>query len=162
MSLLLIGVSQIFLLQSNSCKNTYSFIMIAYQLTPTRPSPRKSEPDTSADEAEPTLSPSNCKPTSTIPHTSRKESKIKSSLCKNFMLHGFCPYGEKCQFAHGPEELRCNAISNTSYKTKPCFSYLNKGFCPYGHRCNFIHIHTDRQKVSWKQQVLSNFPQLVA
>jgi hypothetical protein len=29
------------------------------------------------------------------------KSKIKSSLCKKFTEKGFCPYGEKCQFAHG-------------------------------------------------------------
>lgn len=29
------------------------------------------------------------------------KSKVKSSLCKNFTEKGFCPYGQKCQFAHG-------------------------------------------------------------
>ena len=100
-------------------------------------SPYKSEPDTEAEEQELSL-----------PHsfrnkeTSFKSSKIKSSLCKNFMVTGSCPYGERCQFAHGPQELRCNRIENTSYKTKPCFSFLNKGHCPYGHRCNFMHQPT--------------------
>lgn len=28
--------------------------------------------------------------------------KAKSSLCRNFMEKGTCPYGNKCQFAHGP------------------------------------------------------------
>ena len=30
--------------------------------------------------------------------------KVKSSLCRNFMEKGSCPYGSKCQFAHGPSE----------------------------------------------------------
>lgn len=29
-------------------------------------------------------------------------SKAKSSLCRNYMQKGNCPYGTKCQFAHGP------------------------------------------------------------
>lgn len=28
--------------------------------------------------------------------------KAKSSLCRNFTEKGSCPYGNKCQFAHGP------------------------------------------------------------
>ena len=30
-------------------------------------------------------------------------SKAKTSLCKNFTEKGYCSYGKKCQFAHGPE-----------------------------------------------------------
>lgn len=66
-------------------------------------------------------------------------SKAKSSLCKNFTEKGFCPYGNKCQFAHGPEELRINMETNRSYKTKGCHAFAKKGFCCYGDRCNFIH-----------------------
>lgn len=28
-------------------------------------------------------------------------SKAKSSLCRNYSESGYCPYGVKCQFAHG-------------------------------------------------------------
>lgn len=66
------------------------------------------------------------------------KNKTKSSLCKNFAEKGSCPYGQKCQFAHGVEELRCNVDEN-SYKTKPCNSYWKKNCCPYGFRCNFSH-----------------------
>jgi tristetraprolin len=65
--------------------------------------------------------------------------KVKSSLCKNFTQTGLCPYADKCQFAHGTHELRCNAEMNISYKTKYCNSFLNKKCCIYGFRCNFIH-----------------------
>ena len=27
--------------------------------------------------------------------------KYKTEMCKNFSENGFCPYTEKCQFAHG-------------------------------------------------------------
>jgi butyrate response factor len=69
-------------------------------------------------------------------------SKAKSSLCRNFMEKGFCPYGSKCQFAHGPQELRINMEHNRSYKTKGCHAFANKGHCCYGSRCNFIHEQT--------------------
>jgi hypothetical protein len=66
-------------------------------------------------------------------------SKAKSSLCKNFTEKGFCPYGSKCQFAHGPQELRINMEHNRSYKTKGCHAFAKKGYCCYGDRCNFKH-----------------------
>ena len=66
------------------------------------------------------------------------KNKSKSSLCRNFSEKGYCPYGFKCQFAHGVEELRCN-IDENSYKTKPCNSFWKKNCCPYGFRCNFSH-----------------------
>jgi len=70
---------------------------------------------------------------------SSSNNKVKSSLCKNFTQTGLCPYADKCQFAHGTHELRCNAEMNISYKTKYCNSFLNKKCCIYGFRCNFIH-----------------------
>lgn len=66
-------------------------------------------------------------------------SKIKSSLCRNYMEFGSCQYGSKCQFAHGLSELRCNADNQMSYKTRTCHSFDKKSFCFYGKRCNFIH-----------------------
>lgn len=79
--------------------------------------------------------------------------KIKSSLCKNFTQTGLCPYGDKCQFAHGTHELRCNAELNVSYKTKYCNSFLNKKCCVYGFRCNFIHKNNTPvdEKQKWNQ-----------
>jgi hypothetical protein len=66
-------------------------------------------------------------------------SKAKSSLCRNFMERGNCPYGTKCQFAHGPSELKCNSDQQMSYKTRPCHAFDKKGCCSYGSRCNFLH-----------------------
>jgi butyrate response factor 1 len=51
---------------------------------------------------------------------------------------GHCEYGVKCQFAHGPNELR-SASRHRRYKTEACRTYNSTGFCPYGPRCNFIH-----------------------
>lgn len=119
-------------------------------------SPVKSDPDTETDESEPTVlrATENLMPQM----GDRGRSKVKSSLCKNFATHGFCPYGKKCQFAHGPEELRCNENINTSYKTKPCFSFLKKGYCPYGHRCNFQHKEEETPLRTINSSIIENFP----
>jgi len=62
----------------------------------------------------------------------KSSSKAKSSLCKNFMQRGHCPYGSRCQFAHGPEELKINMDHNRSYKTKGCHAFSKKGYCCFG------------------------------
>ena len=36
----------------------------------------------------------------------RRAQYFKSRLCHNYMQGGHCNYGERCQYAHGPEELR--------------------------------------------------------
>lgn len=69
--------------------------------------------------------------------------KAKSSLCRNFMEKGVCPYGNKCQFAHGPSELKCNTDNQMSYKTRTCHAFARKGYCSYGSRCNFLHHQSE-------------------
>ena len=64
--------------------------------------------------------------------------KYKTELCKKFQSTGFCPYGNKCQFAHGKEEL-ISKFHNENYKKEKCKSFYQKGYCPYGNRCNFQH-----------------------
>lgn len=65
--------------------------------------------------------------------------KYKTELCKKFMSTGKCPYGHKCLFAHGKEELISRPQGN-NYKKKSCKSFYTKGFCPYGTRCSFKHF----------------------
>lgn len=64
--------------------------------------------------------------------------KYKTELCKKFQSTGQCPYGYKCRFAHGKEEL---VVKNQgkNYKKRFCKSFHEKGYCPYGSRCNFRH-----------------------
>ena len=64
--------------------------------------------------------------------------RYKTELCRSYAETGHCRYGMKCQFAHGPDELRPLA-RHPRYRTELCHSFHVNGFCPYGSRCNFIH-----------------------
>lgn len=67
-----------------------------------------------------------------------KSTLYKTEMCRNWTESQTCPYGRKCQYAHGDEELR-QVARPPRYKTKPCREYYNKGFCNYGQRCHFLH-----------------------
>ena len=69
-------------------------------------------------------------------------SRYKTELCRPFEEHGHCKYGDKCQFAHGAQELR-NLARHPKYKTELCRTYHTVGFCPYGPRCHFVHNDED-------------------
>jgi butyrate response factor 1 len=73
-----------------------------------------------------------------IEEENKFDPKYKTELCKKFQTTGKCPYGYKCRFAHGKEEL---IIKNQgkNYKKRFCKSFHEKGYCPYGSRCNFRH-----------------------
>jgi len=59
------------------------------------------------------------------------------------METGACPYGTKCQFAHGRDELR-PVKRHPKYKTENCRTFHTTGTCPYGKRCRFIHDPAER------------------
>uniref|UniRef100_A0A336LMK7 CSON001348 protein n=1 Tax=Culicoides sonorensis TaxID=179676 RepID=A0A336LMK7_CULSO len=65
-------------------------------------------------------------------------SRYKTELCRPFEEAGECKYGDKCQFAHGFQELR-NLQRHPKYKTELCRTFHSVGFCPYGPRCHFVH-----------------------
>jgi len=67
-----------------------------------------------------------------------KQNLYKTELCKSWIESGTCRYGDKCQFAHGPEELR-PIFRHPKYKTEICKTFHNYGTCPYGKRCRFVH-----------------------
>jgi butyrate response factor 1 len=66
---------------------------------------------------------------------------LKTELCNNWEQTGACPYGVRCQFAHGIAELR-PVIRHPRYKTEICRIMLAGVLCPYGHRCHFRHSIT--------------------
>lgn len=62
----------------------------------------------------------------------------KTELCESFTTKGHCKYGNKCQFAHGLDELKIKERRN-NFRTKPCVNWAKLGYCPYGKRCCFKH-----------------------
>jgi len=77
-------------------------------------------------------------PGSIIQTQSLPSSRYKTELCRPFEEFGTCKYGDKCQFAHGSQELR-RMVRHPKYKTELCRTFHTHGLCPYGHRCHFIH-----------------------
>lgn len=77
-------------------------------------------------------------PTAAVSATTVNTSRYKTELCRPFEEVGICKYGDKCQFAHGMNELRSLA-RHPKYKTELCRTYHTVGFCPYGPRCHFVH-----------------------
>lgn len=78
------------------------------------------------------------------PTKSHKTNKVlfKTELCDSFQREGVCPYNDKCQFAHGLNELH-NLSRSKNWKTKLCRNWLQNGFCRYGKRCCYKHGDTD-------------------
>ncbi|KAK0409493.1 hypothetical protein QR680_004574 [Steinernema hermaphroditum] len=88
--------------------------------------------------------------------TSPKNPKLyKTELCRSWMDHGRCNYGERCQYAHGEHEKR-PIPRHPKYKTEACQSYHQTGYCPYGPRCHFI--HSEDAPVKPQQQTVSPLP----
>ncbi|CAL4122125.1 unnamed protein product [Meganyctiphanes norvegica] len=71
-------------------------------------------------------------------------SRYKTELCRPFEENGYCKYGDKCQFAHGGQDLR-TLTRHPKYKTELCRTFHTIGFCPYGPRCHFIHNAEERR-----------------
>lgn len=81
----------------------------------------------------------------------------KTRLCERFETEGTCPYGPKCNFAHGINELRGKEIQqentvpiptmatanqmmdsgNQLFKTRLCEKFIKEKFCQYGPKCHF-------------------------
>eukprot|EP00457_Paulinella_chromatophora_P001763 gb/GEZN01001765.1/.p1 GENE.gb/GEZN01001765.1/~~gb/GEZN01001765.1/.p1 ORF type:complete len:685 (+),score=59.89 gb/GEZN01001765.1/:167-2221(+) len=85
-------------------------------------------------------------------YSQQHDEKYKTELCKKFSKFGSCRYAQKCQFAHGEEELR-NLPRHRKYKTEMCKNLLAKGHCPYGTRCRFLHDDDDSNRDSSSQQL---------
>ncbi|KAI9270123.1 hypothetical protein EDC94DRAFT_598181 [Helicostylum pulchrum] len=118
------------------------------------------------------------KPTSTL---KRQPVQVPSSsplyktrLCERFETEGTCPYGAKCNFAHGITELRgrdqedrgvlsvpiptvvCTNqmmdAGNQLFKTKLCEKFIKEKFCQYGPKCHFAHGENELKERPKKEE----------
>jgi hypothetical protein len=74
-------------------------------------------------------------------HTSEEKVNTelyKTELCSTFQRTGNCPYGTKCQFAHGHHELK-HVDRGSKWRSKACANWTKTGTCRYGSRCCFRH-----------------------
>ena len=72
-------------------------------------------------------------------------------MCKHYNTPQGCSYGDKCQFAHGAQELRLNTSGIMSqqnknktnnmlnYKIVKCKNWEKDKSCKYGAHCTFAH-----------------------
>ena len=80
--------------------------------------------------------------------------RYKTALCKKYLESQSCPYGNKCQFAHGEQELRSmNAQPQNmmymrmgsknqnilNYKIVKCKNWEKDKTCKYGSHCTYAH-----------------------
>ena len=82
--------------------------------------------------------------------------RYKTALCKKYMQSQSCPYGDKCQFAHGEQELRTfnghqqnmmyaigmgskNQNNMLNYKIVKCKNWEKDKSCKYGAHCTYAH-----------------------
>ena len=82
-----------------------------------------------------------------VPSSKHLHGSKKTELCNKWKETGECPYGDKCQFAHGIGELQKDRRGqrHPEWKTKKCGKWHKEGRCPYGKRCHFIHDETPEQ-----------------
>jgi butyrate response factor 1 len=80
-----------------------------------------------------------------------QQSLYKTELCRSWTETGACRYGNKCQFAHGKDEVR-QIMRHPKYKTEICKTFHTQGTCPYGTRCRFIHNPSLRASHLQQQQ----------
>merc|ERR1719361_791897 len=74
----------------------------------------------------------------------------KTQIC-SYWERNAGPYGDRCLFAHGSEDLRVTSLSashpanNPLWKSRICNTW-EQGYCSWGDRCMFAHGEEELQK----------------
>lgn len=65
-----------------------------------------------------------------------RSAKVKTEICRNFMSDKGCPFGDKCNYAHGENELkftklmdleRAGLVDVEIFRTHPCPTWVATG-----------------------------------
>jgi len=64
-------------------------------------------------------------------------SLYKTEMCRTFAEGLPCPYGDRCMYSHGNDEIR-KISRHPRYKTEVCKNF-QMGYCKYGTRCVYLH-----------------------
>jgi hypothetical protein len=97
--------------------------------------------------------------------------RYKTTLCKHYDTPQGCSYGDKCQFAHGRNEIRLNnsqfapMIKNQNsmlnYKIVKCKNWEKDGTCKYGVHCTFAHGDNELRNKNDNLYQIGPFPVIV-
>jgi len=77
-----------------------------------------------------------------------RSAKVKTELCRHFGTQKGCPFGDKCNYAHGEHELkytklmdleRAGLVDIEIFRTHPCPIWIATGACPFDQRCSGVH-----------------------
>ena len=95
-------------------------------------------------------------------------------MCKHYNTPQGCSYGDKCQFAHGAQELRLNTggamtqqnknktNNMLNYKIVKCKNWEKDKTCKYGAHCTFAHGDQElRNKADNMYPINTGFPMMV-
>mmetsp|Transcript_31586 Transcript_31586/g.38372 ORF Transcript_31586/g.38372 Transcript_31586/m.38372 type:complete len:984 (-) Transcript_31586:357-3308(-) len=77
-----------------------------------------------------------------------RSAKVKTELCRHYGTVRGCPFGDKCNYAHGSNELkytklldleRAALIDIEIFRTHACPNWVSTGGCPFDQRCSGLH-----------------------
>lgn len=87
-----------------------------------------------------------------------RSAKVKTELCRHFGTEKGCPFGDKCNYAHGEHELkytklmdleRAGLVDIEIFRTHPCPIWVATGACPFDQRCTGLHDPRIAGPTSW-------------
>jgi hypothetical protein len=94
----------------------------------------------SASREETSPVPFGSKPPAPLPQNLRgdpfRSAKVKTELCRHYNSAKGCAFGDKCNYAHGEDELKFNKLMDLEreklidvevFRTHPCFSWIATG-----------------------------------
>jgi hypothetical protein len=68
---------------------------------------------------------------------STRKQRIKTELCTHYASGKLCPFGDRCTYAHGEQELQMTNLMDLhraglvedveTYRTKPCWTWVATG-----------------------------------
>mmetsp|Transcript_6478 Transcript_6478/g.11492 ORF Transcript_6478/g.11492 Transcript_6478/m.11492 type:complete len:853 (-) Transcript_6478:202-2760(-) len=77
-----------------------------------------------------------------------RSAKVKTELCRFFNTPKGCVFGDKCNYAHGENELKFNKLLDLEaaglvdveiFRCHVCSTWVATGACPFDQRCTRLH-----------------------